>query len=72
MILEAADVRAIETGTALLLASGSRPALLDLHPWHAGADGPRIDAARLRAEAAIQRAAQEAARFPPSEGGDES
>jgi hypothetical protein len=71
MILEAADIRAIEQGTALLLASGSRPALLDLHPWHASPDAPQIDAARLRAEAAIQRAAREAAGFPPSEGGDE-
>jgi type IV secretory pathway TraG/TraD family ATPase VirD4 len=58
MILEAADIRALELGTALLLASGSRPALLDLRPWHAGPDAARIDAARLRAEAAIQRAAQ--------------
>ena len=64
MILEAADIRAIERGTALLLASGSRPALLDLRPWHADPDAPRIDAARLRAEAAIQRAAQAAAGGP--------
>ena len=72
MILEAADIRAMEQGTALLLASGSRPALLDLRPWHARPDAPQIDAARLRAEAAIQRAAREAAGFPPSEGGEAS
>lgn len=60
-ILEAADIRALEQGTALLLASGSRPALLDLHPWHARPDAAMIDAARLRAEAAIRRAAQAAA-----------
>jgi hypothetical protein len=61
MILEAADIRAIETGTALLLASGTRPALLNLRPWHARPDAPQIDAARLRAEAAVKRAAQAAA-----------
>jgi type IV secretory pathway TraG/TraD family ATPase VirD4 len=66
MILEAADIRALEQGTALLLASGSRPALLDLHPWHARSDAPRIDAARQRAEAAIQRAAQAAGNGPPA------
>ena len=60
LILEAADIRAIEQGTALLLASGIRPALIDLRPWNARPDAPRIDAARLRAEAAIQRAAQAA------------
>jgi type IV secretory pathway TraG/TraD family ATPase VirD4 len=60
-ILEAADIRALEQGTALLLASGSRPALLDLRPWHARPDASRIDAARRRAETAIQRAAQAAA-----------
>jgi hypothetical protein len=58
LILEAADIRSIATGTALLLASGTRAALLDLEPWNARPDAARIDAARLRAEAAIQRAAQ--------------
>jgi TraM recognition site of TraD and TraG len=61
LILEAADIRAIEQGTALLLASGIRPALVDLRPWNARPDAARIDAARLRAEAAIQRAALAAA-----------
>jgi type IV secretory pathway TraG/TraD family ATPase VirD4 len=69
-ILEAADVRAIETGTALLLASGVRPALLDLRPWTARPDAARIDAARLRAEAAIKRVAQaEGIPGPPASGG---
>jgi type IV secretory pathway TraG/TraD family ATPase VirD4 len=58
LILEASDIRSIATGTALLLASGTRPALLDLEPWTARPDAARIDAARRRAEAAIQRAAQ--------------
>ena len=65
LIMEAADIRSIERGTALLLASGTRPALIDLRPWTARPDAPRIDAARLRAEAAIQRAARAA----PSPGG---
>jgi type IV secretory pathway TraG/TraD family ATPase VirD4 len=59
LILEAADIRSIERGSALLLASGVRPALLDLRPWTARPDAAHIDAARLRAEAAIQRAAQD-------------
>jgi len=61
MILEAADIRAIKRGTALLLATSTRPALIDLRPWYASPDAPLIDAARLRAEAAIQRAARTAA-----------
>ena len=35
LILEAADIAAIERGTALLLSAGNRPALLDLRPWYA-------------------------------------
>ena len=58
LILEAADIAAIERGTALLLSAGNRPALLDLRPWYASPGANQIDAARLRAEAAIQRAAQ--------------
>ena len=38
MILEAADIAAIERGTALLLSAGIRPALLDLRPWYARPD----------------------------------
>jgi type IV secretory pathway TraG/TraD family ATPase VirD4 len=66
MILEAADIRALEQGAALLLASGSRPALLDLRPWHARPDAGQIDAARLRGESAIQRAAQAAGNGSPA------
>ncbi len=62
LILEAADIRAIERGTALLLATGTRPALINLRPWHARPDAPLIDATRLRAEAAVQSAAQAAER----------
>jgi type IV secretory pathway TraG/TraD family ATPase VirD4 len=60
LILEAADIAAIKVGTALLLSAGTRPALLDLHPWYASPGAARIDAARRRAEAAIQHAAQAA------------
>ena len=72
LILEAADIAAIERGTALLLSAGNRPALLDLRPWYASPDAAQIDAARLRAEAAIQRAAQggvPAGGLPASGGG---
>ena len=69
MILEAADIAAIKRGTALLLSAGNRPALLDLRPWYASPDAPRIDAARLRAEAAIQHAAQPDSGAPPASGG---
>ncbi len=48
-ILPAAELRALPKGSALLLATGTRPALLALLPWY---DGPRADdrhqPARLR------------------------
>jgi type IV secretory pathway TraG/TraD family ATPase VirD4 len=69
LILEAADIRAIERGSALLLSSGARPALIDLRPWHARPDAALIDAARLRAEAAIQQAARAASSGPENAGG---
>ena len=69
LILEAADIAAIERGTALLLSAGNRPALLDLRPWYASPDAEQIDAARLRAEAAIQRVAQAVSGSPPASGG---
>jgi TraM recognition site of TraD and TraG/Type IV secretory system Conjugative DNA transfer len=57
-ILEPADIRALPPGSALLLATGIRPALISLRPWYTGSDAPRITAAIARAEAAMQRAAQ--------------
>jgi type IV secretory pathway TraG/TraD family ATPase VirD4 len=57
-ILDAADIRALPPGTALLLATGARPALIALRPWYAGPDAARIAAAMVRAEAAMQLAAQ--------------
>jgi hypothetical protein len=64
-ILEAADIRALPPGSALLLATGVRPALISLRPWYTGPHAPRITAAITRAEAAIRRAAQISA-GPPS------
>ncbi len=40
-ILPAAELRALPKGSALLLATGTRPALLSLLPWY---DGPRAAA----------------------------
>jgi type IV secretory pathway TraG/TraD family ATPase VirD4 len=57
-ILEAADIRALPPGTALLLATGARPALISLRPWYAGPDASRIAAAIAQAEAAMRLAAQ--------------
>jgi type IV secretory pathway TraG/TraD family ATPase VirD4 len=56
-ILDAADIRALPPGSALLLATGARPALITLRPWYSGPHAPRIAAAIDRAEAAMQRAA---------------
>jgi type IV secretory pathway TraG/TraD family ATPase VirD4 len=56
-ILEAADIRALPPGTALLLATGTRPALIQLKPWYAGPDAAKITAATRRAEDTIRQAA---------------
>ncbi|MFI7630508.1 hypothetical protein ACIG5D_32540 [Microbispora rosea] len=52
-ILEPAAIRALEPGTALLLAIGVRPALLKLRPWYSGPHAGDIAAARDRAVARI-------------------
>jgi type IV secretory pathway TraG/TraD family ATPase VirD4 len=57
-ILEAADIRALPPGSALLLATGARPALITLRPWYTGPQAPRITAAITHAQDAMQRAAQ--------------
>ena len=62
-ILEAADVRALQPGTALLFATGARAALIRLRPWYDGPGAARISAANARAEDAIRRAAPDE---PPS------
>ena len=57
-ILDPAQIRALPPGTAVLLATGIKPALVDLKPWHRGPDADRIAACVHDAEAAITRAAQ--------------
>ena len=57
-ILDAADIRALAPGSALLLATGARPALVSLRPWYCGPQAAQITAAIAQAEAAMQRAAQ--------------
>ena len=57
-ILEAADIRALPPGSALLLATGARPVLISLKPWYTGPNAHRITAAVTQAEHAMQRAAQ--------------
>jgi hypothetical protein len=57
-ILEPADIRALPPGSALLLATGTRPALISLRPWYTGPHAPRITTAIARAEAAMRHAAQ--------------
>ena len=63
-ILQAADIRALPPGTALLLATGARPALIRLRPWYDGPDARRISAAIGHAQDAMRRAAQAAAASP--------
>jgi len=56
-IMQAADIRALTPGTALLLATGARPALISLRPWYAGPDASQIRAAVRQAQDAMQLAA---------------
>lgn len=56
-ILEPADIRALPQGTALLLATGARPALIGLRPWYQGRDAARIASAVRQAEDAMCQAA---------------
>jgi len=58
-ILQPADIRALPPGAALLLATGARPALLDLRPWYQGPDAAWISGAIGRAEDAMRRAHQQ-------------
>ena len=57
-IMQAADVRALAPGAALLLATGARPALVRLRPWYTGPDQARITAATARAEVAMRDGAR--------------
>jgi hypothetical protein len=63
-ILDAADVRALPPGTALLLATGARAALVRLRPWYAAPGADRIAAATAAAEESIRRAASAPGPWP--------
>ncbi|MCX5555319.1 type IV secretory system conjugative DNA transfer family protein [Streptomyces sp. NBC_00038] len=52
-VLPTDAIRALPKGSALLLATGVRPALLDLKPWYREPDADRLGAASARATAAI-------------------
>ncbi|MFF3689950.1 type IV secretory system conjugative DNA transfer family protein [Streptomyces sp. NPDC002187] len=52
-VLPADAIRAMPKGSALLLATGVRPALLDLKPWYREPDADRLGAASAQATAAI-------------------
>lgn len=56
-ILEPAAIRALPPGTALLLATGGRPALISLLPWYESRDAERIQACRDRLERLIAEGA---------------
>ncbi|MER6754963.1 TraM recognition domain-containing protein [Micromonospora echinofusca] len=52
-ILDAAQIRAMPKGTALLLATGIRAVMLDLRPWYTGPLAAELTAAATAAEARI-------------------
>ncbi|MEV4225533.1 TraM recognition domain-containing protein [Streptomyces bobili] len=56
-VLPADAIRALPKGSALLLATGVRPALLDLKPWYREPDADRLGAASAQATAAITKRA---------------
>lgn len=60
-ILEPADIRALRAGTAVVLATGVRPVLIDLLPYYTGPDAARINAAFRAATGTIRDAARQAA-----------
>lgn len=64
-VLPADKIRALPKGTALLLATGVRPALIRLRPWYKEPDaGPISHAAKAEVEAITQRAAASWSRRP--------
>ena len=56
-ILEPAAIRALPPGTALLLATGIKPALIHLTPWYAGPRAAEITAAMQAAQEQIREQA---------------
>jgi type IV secretory pathway TraG/TraD family ATPase VirD4 len=68
-ILEPAAIRALPPGTALLLATGIKPALMHLTPWYAGPRAAEITAAQRAAQLQIRDRANlsyPALRNPPA------
>ena len=64
-VLPADKIRALPKGTALLLATGVRPALIRLRPWYKEPNaGPISKAAKAEVEAITQRAAASWSRRP--------
>lgn len=57
-ILEPSAIRALAQGTALLLATGSKPALLRLRPWYASPQATQISAVIAKADTAITTSAR--------------
>ena len=57
-ILEPAAIRALPPGTALLLATGIKPALIHLTPWYAGPRAAEISAAQDAAQEQIRDAGE--------------
>jgi type IV secretory pathway TraG/TraD family ATPase VirD4 len=66
-ILEPAAIRALPPGTALLLATGIKPALIHLTPWYAGPRAAEITAALSAAQQQIRDRAIHASPASPSE-----
>ncbi len=56
-ILEPAAIRALPPGTALLLATGIKPALIHLTPWYSGPRAAEITAAQQAAQEQIREQA---------------
>jgi type IV secretory pathway TraG/TraD family ATPase VirD4 len=68
-ILPADKIRALPKGTALLLATGVRPALIRLRPWYKEPNaGPISAAAKAEVEAITKRAAARLTRRPAYHG----
>ncbi|MFG3253231.1 type IV secretory system conjugative DNA transfer family protein [Streptomyces sp. NPDC048172] len=69
-VLPADSIRALPKGTALLLATGVRPALIRLRPWYKEPDAGRISAAaKAETEAITARAARSWAGLPVEDAG---
>ena len=66
-ILEPAAIRALPPGTALLLATGIKPALLQLLPWYAGPRAAEITAALHTAQDQIRDQALNADPWPATQ-----